>query len=315
MRILITGVAGFIGSHVAEAFARKGHTVVGVDNLDPYYDVAIKKRNVRDIEKTGVFFVELDLVSGPLDQTLGEFDAIYHFAAQPGIASQVPLDQYVRNNILATHALLEFAQKQKNLKIFVHISTSSVYGEHAGGSEESVPKPTSFYGVTKLAAEQLALAYFREKRLPVISLRLFSVYGERERPDKLYTKLIASLLEKRPFGLHKGSENHKRSYTYVGDIVSACVLVLEKSDTASIVGEIFNIGSDKVVTTGEGIAIAERVVGHEAIIESKPARPGDQKETRAEIGKAKKVLGYAPVVDIEEGLIAQIEWARSLEDK
>lgn len=306
MKILVTGVAGAIGSHVAEHFARLGHEVVGVDILTDYYDRAIKEINLADVSASGVQVHLCDLAVDDIDHFMKGTDVIFHFAAQPGISATTPLETYVRNNIIATHRLLEAARKVPGLQGFVHISTSSIYGSVAYGDETVEVKPTSYYGVTKLAAEQLALSYYREYGLPVVALRLFSVYGARERPEKLYHKLIRSILEDKDFPLHEGSEHHVRSYTNVDDIVQACDLVVKNLDVA--VGEIFNIGTDKTITTGEGIKIIERLLGKPARIVVTPKRPGDQKETGANIEKARRVFGYNPVVGVEEGLLQQVVW-------
>lgn len=306
MRILVTGVAGAIGSHVAEHFSKLGHEVIGVDILTPYYDREIKEINLADVVASGVKVHIADLATDDLDHLLRGIDIIFHFAAQPGISAVTPFEDYVRNNITATHRLLEAALKVPEIKGFVHISTSSVYGARASDDETIEPKPTSFYGVTKLAAEQLALSYYRELGLPVVVLRLFSVYGERERPEKLYHKLIRSMLEDREFTLYEGSEYHVRSYTHVADIVKACDLVVKNIDRA--VGEIFNIGSDKTVTTGEGIKTIERIIGKPARLVVVPRRLGDQAETAAQIEKARRVLGYSPTVSVEEGLARQVKW-------
>lgn len=305
MKILITGAAGAVGSHVAERLAKIGHEVVGLDSLASYYDPAIKRLNLEDLKRNGIRVLINDLAIDPLDLAR-EVDFIYHFAAQPGISANTPFDDYLRNNVIATHRLLEAARVSKKLRGFIHISTSSVYGTHADGDETSEPRPTSYYGVTKLAAEQLALAYHREQGLPVVVLRLFSVYGPRERPEKLYSKLIKSILEDKSFTLHEGSDQHIRSYSYVGDIVDGCVLVLDKFD--QIVGEIFNLGTDQTHTTGEGIKLVESLLGKPAKFIMLPRRLGDQLVTTANINKARKLLGYKPKVTLAEGLKSQVDW-------
>ena len=307
MKIVITGAAGAVGSHVAEALLKEGHLVRGIDSFSPYYSRALKQITADDITKKGVQFIEADLLTADLDYLLNETDVIYHFAAQPGLSSTVPFSDYLQNNVVATHRLLEAAHRRK-VKLFVYISTSSVYGKQASGDETTLPKPTSFYGVTKLAGEELALSYSREGKVPATSLRLFSVYGERERPEKLYHKLIRSIERGEEFPLYEGSEKHVRSYTYVGDAVQGCLTVLKHQD--KVIGEVFNIGSDKTITTGEGIAIVERLMGKKAKIVYKPARQGDQLETSANIEKAKRVLGYAPTTPPEEGLAREIAWYR-----
>jgi len=306
MRILVTGAAGFIGSHLAERLARAGHEVVGVDCFTDYYSRALKELNARDVEAAGVRVVRLDLAADGLAPVMERIEAVYHLAAQPGISASTPLEDYIRNNVVATHRLLEAALGCRSLRLFVNASTSSVYGAHATDSEEAPPKPTSYYGVTKLAAEQLALAYHRERGMPVCSLRLFSVYGPRERPEKLYHRLIRSIVRDEPFPLYEGSEAHTRSYTFIEDVLDGMLAVLDRADTC--VGEIFNIGSDEEITTGEGIRIVEEILGRPARKVAMPRRPGDQLRTHANIAKARERLGYAPGTRPRDGLEAEVRW-------
>ena len=193
-----------------------------------------------------------------------------------------------------------------DFKIFVNISTSSVYGINATDDENTPPKPTSHYGVTKLAAEQLILAYQRDTGFPACSTRLFSIYGERERPDKLYPKVIDSILNNRPFPFYEGSEKHLRSFTYVGDIVDGFVSILNNYEKC--IGKIFNLGFDSAITVGEGLKIIEDYLGKKAIYDIRPPRPGDQLETRATINKARRILGYNPITTPEEGLKKEVDW-------
>lgn len=306
MKILVTGAAGFIGSHLAEALVAAGHNVVGLDNFADYYSPALKALNAADVESKGVRIHRLNLASDDLAQALEGVEVIYHAAAQPGISDATSFDAYLQNNLIATYRLVEAARKVSTLKCFVNVATSSVYGTHATDTEETPPKPTSHYGVTKLAAEQLVLSYSRDKGLPACSLRLFSVYGERERPDKLYHKLIRCILEDREFPLHEGSEAHLRSFTYIGDIIAGFLSVLNHLDKVN--GEIFNIGTDIEITTGEGIAIVEKVIGKKARFVRHPRRAGDQLRTHANIDKARRMLGYAPQTTPEEGIRAEVEW-------
>jgi UDP-glucuronate 4-epimerase len=305
MKILITGAAGAIGSHIAERFLDLGHEVVGVDALKVYYDPEIKKINLRDIEAKGGRVHHFDLAIDNIDHLLQDVEIVFHCAAQPGISSTTPFSIYLDDNIIATHRLLEAVKNIPTLKAFIHASTSSVYGARATGDETTEPKPTSFYGVTKLAAEQLAMSYQREHGLPVVVLRFFSVYGPRERPEKLYHKLIKSLYEDTHLPLFEGAENHIRSYTFIEDIVDGCVLVVDNLDKA--IGEIYNLGTDTTMTTKEGIEIIENIMGKKAKFERKPRRTGDQLETGANISKLRS-LGYNPKVTLEEGLRAQVEW-------
>jgi len=309
VKILITGVAGAIGSHLAERLLDLGHEVVGIDSFRPYYSPEIKKINARDVESKGGKVYNLDLVKDDFDHLLHGVEVVFHLAAQPGISAATPFDVYLEDNIIATQRLLDKVKLHSPLKAFVHASTSSVYGARATGDETTEPKPTSYYGVTKLAAEQLALAQYRESGMPVVVLRFFSVYGPRERPEKLYHKLIKSILEDKPMHLHEGSEHHVRSYTFIHDIVDGCVLVLENLDKA--IGEIFNLGTDKTMTTGEGIKLIEKIMGKEAKFVHMPRRPGDQIETGANISKMRKFFGYDPKMSLEEGLKRQVEWYKN----
>ncbi len=311
MNVLITGAAGFIGSHMAEYLIEQGHTVYGVDNFSDYYDPSFKLQNRKDIERLGVQFIEIDLLDDLKKVLSRDIEIVYHFAAQPGISPHTSFELYTRNNIQATQNLLDWALHLKHpLQMFVNISTSSVYGLEATSSEEVSAKPASDYGVTKLAAEQLVLAANRMKKIRACSIRLFSVYGPRERPEKLYTKLIKSIIEEKPFPLFKGSEHHLRSFTYVGDIVQGLGRVLERLDTCD--GEIINLGNDQVYSTWEGIQLVEELLVKKAILELKESRAGDQLKTSANIDKARQLLDFKPSTSFREGLEHQINWYKRL---
>lgn len=306
MEILVTGAAGFVGSHLSERLLAEGHAVRGMDCFSDYYDPARKEENARVVEEAGATFWRQDLAAGSLAEALGGVDLVFHLAAQPGISRHVPYATYVRNNLDATFQLLEAAAEMPRPPWIVNVATSSVYGKHATDSEEVPPKPTSYYGVTKLAAEQLVLSYQREGKLPACSLRLFSVYGPRERPEKLYPRLIEAMLRDEEFPLYEGSREHRRSFTYIGDIVDGFLAVLSRIEVCN--GEIFNIGSDIEISTGEGMAIVEALLGRKARIKTVPRRPGDQLRTCANIDKARRLLGYAPRTVPREGLAAEVAW-------
>ena len=306
MKILVTGAAGFIGSHLSETLSEMGHNVIGIDNFNPYYPPELKRLNAEEITVKGVKIFEADLVTDDLSDIVRDVEFIFHLAAQPGISATTSYEQYVRNNLNATYNLLEAVKNLSGLKCFVNVATSSIYGKFACDAEDTAPKPTSYYGVTKLAAEQLVLAYHREKGLPACSLRIFSVLGPRERPEKLYTKLIRSILIDEPFPLFEDSLNHTRSYTAISDIIDAFLLVFENPD--KIIGEIFNIGSDKEISTKDGIAFVEKIMNKKATFDLKPKRPGDQLHTRANIDKARRILSYKPRTSLEEVLRLQIKW-------
>lgn len=306
MKIVITGAAGAIGSHLCERLLDLGHEVVGIDALTPYYSPEIKKMNAADVEKRGGRIYFLNLVSDDFFEAINNADVIFHLAAQPGISTATPFEDYLNNNIVATYKILEAAKKIKNLKTFVYASTSSVYGKEAKGAEDAELKPASYYGVTKLAAEQLAMSYYRDLNFPTTVLRFFSVYGERERPEKLFHKLIKTMCQGEEFPLYEDAREHKRSYTYIKDIIDGCVLVLNNWEKA--IGQIFNLGTDKTLTTGEAIEALEEVMGQSAKFKILPRRIGDQKETAANIEKMKNLFGYEPSVSIKEGLANEVRW-------
>ena len=310
MKILVTGAAGFIGSHTSERLKDLGHEVVGVDNFSPYYDVSLKKLNAKALSDKNITILHVDLRSDNLAEKLpNDFDYIFHFAAHPGISNTSTFEDYFTNNILATQRLLEFAENLPKKPFFVNIATSSIYGLEATFPETVPPKPASWYGVTKLAAEQLVLAKSREKKIQGTSFRLFSVYGPRERPDKLYTRLIDCGLNNKPFPLFEGSEKHLRSFTYVQDIVDGIVGVFGKETVCN--GEIFNFGTETESTTAQGIATVEEILHTKIETEKKPPRAGDQSRTKANIDKARKLLGYDPQTNLKEGLIDQIAWFKA----
>lgn len=307
MKILITGAAGFIGSHTAERFVKEGHEVVGLDNFNTYYDIELKRLNAKDLIAVGVEIIEVDLREEESYKPLPkDFDVIIHFAAQPGISSSCTFEEYLTNNIIATEKLIKFAHQNKELKQFVNIGTSSIYGLEATFPEGIAPMPASNYGVTKLAAEQLVLAESRSKRLNACSLRLYSVYGPRERPEKLYTKLIACAFNKEAFPLFNGSEKHLRSFTYVGDIVDGVLEVVKNYEIVN--GEIINLGTEVEHTTKDGINFVEELLGKKIEMNVIDKRPGDQWRTNANIDKAKRLLNYNPTTGLKEGLEKQIAW-------
>lgn len=306
MRVLVTGAAGFVASHLAERLAHLGHEVVGIDCFTDYYARELKDRNAADVEVAGARILELDLASDDLAPAFEGVEAVYHLAAQPGISADTRFEDYLRNNVVATQRLLEAAAACPSLAIFANVSTSSVYGLRATDPETAPPRPASHYGVTKLAAEAMALAYHEAHRLRAASFRLFSVYGPRERPEKLFPRLIHAILRDEAFPLCAGAEEHSRSFTFTRDIVDGLLAAVEKPDTCA--GEIFNIGSDEEFKTLDGIRIVEEILGRTARIEPVAGRPGDQIRTAANIDKIRHFLGYAPRVRLEEGLRETVTW-------
>ncbi len=305
MRILVTGAAGFIGTHLALGLAHRGHCVVGLDCLTDYYSPAIKELNAAHLADAGIPLHRLDLANDDLSLATADVEVVFHLAAQPGLSTESFLT-YERNNVVATHRLLSALAQTTALRAFMFISTSSVYGANATTTEVAEPRPISPYGVTKLAAEQLVLSLHRSRGFPACSFRLFSVYGPRERPDKLFPTLILSMLNDAEFPLFSGSEHHVRSFTYVGDIVRGLISSLGHLDAC--IGEVFNLGLDSAMTTAEGIRIVEEIMGRKARIAVRPARPGDQAVTTANIAKARRVLDYHPNTHAREGLAQTVRW-------
>lgn len=310
MKVMVTGAAGFIGSHTAERLKGMGHEVLALDNFSPYYDVYLKELNAKSLFEAGIEVQKADLREDDLaDLIPGDLDFIFHFAAQPGISVSSTFEDYFSNNFFGTHRMLVHIETLNRTPFFVNIATSSIYGLHATMTEDEAPLPASWYGVTKLAAEQLVLAYSRRDILKSCSLRLYSVYGPRERPDKLYTRLIDCGLNDKAFPLYRGSEKHLRSFTYVQDIVDGIVSVMDHTEVSN--GEIFNLGTEEENTTATGIATVEEILKKKITIENKPPRPGDQSRTCANIDKARKLLNYNPQTGLREGLEAQVEWFRN----
>ncbi|WP_053972460.1 NAD(P)-dependent oxidoreductase [Mangrovimonas sp. ST2L15] len=307
MKILVTGAVGFIGSHTSERLQKLGHQVIGVDNFSPYYSEELKKLNEKALNDLGISVLQLDLREANLIEKLPtDVEYIFHYAAQPGISSTSTFEDYFSNNIIATKNLIDYALQLPNLKMFVNIGTSSIYGLEATYPEERAPKPASHYGVTKLAAEQLVLQKSREKQMKGCSLRLYSVIGPRERPEKMYTKLIANGLNDEAFPLFEGSDKHLRSFTYVGDIVDGVVSVIGKE--SQVDGEVINLGTEVEHTTQEGIEAVEKVLGKQIEINVIPKRPGDQLRTKANIDKARKLLDYNPQTTLLEAVEKQVAW-------
>jgi nucleoside-diphosphate-sugar epimerase len=279
-----------------------------VDAFIPYYPRVLKEQNLRGLRQSDRFqFHEIDLRTGELAPLLEGVDAVFHLAAQAGLVrSWREFDSYMTCNILATQRLLD-AAVQSQIGHLLHISTSSVYGRFATGDETASLAPISPYGITKLAAEHLCQAYATSFGLPLTILRLFSVYGPRQRPDMGYNIFIRSILAGETITVD-GDGTDSRSNTYVGDCVNGLILAFEQPERSR--GEIFNIGGGQEVTVNQVLAILEELAGKPAQLAYGPARPGDQRRTAADITKARRLLGYDPKTTIVDGLAAQLAWQR-----
>ncbi|HEY2785117.1 MAG TPA: NAD-dependent epimerase/dehydratase family protein [Fimbriiglobus sp.] len=310
MRCLVTGAAGFIGSHLCDRLLADGHAVTGLDCFTPYYAREIKEANLTAARKHPQFrFAEFDLAEGGGDDLCNEIDWVFHLAAMPGLArSWTHFDEYNRCNLTATHRLLDSLRKSANLKALIYASTSSVYGKYASGDELLPTRPSSPYGITKLAGEHLARVYAAEFGLPVTVLRFFSVYGPRQRPDMGYHQFIDAVLHDRPIAL-TGDGLHVRGNTYVADCVDATIRAAGVAGTAA---EIYNLGGGEIVTILDVIRRIERITGKTAKIDRKPPRKGDQLATAADVSKLTRATGWVPTSGVDEGLIRQIEWQKQL---
>lgn len=311
MRIVLTGCIGFIGSHLAERLLTEGFEVFGIDAITNYYDPIIKQRNLDVLRKSSRFhFLEADLLDVDLANVLKDAELLFHLAAQPGVRSSwgQSFSRYVENNITATHRLLEYAKGATTLKKIVYASSSSVYGEPTREQvdEDHPTRPRSPYGVSKLAAEQLCETYRAGYEMPVVSLRLFTVYGPRQRPDMAFHRLISAGLNGEPFPLY-GDGSQERDFTYVGDVVEGFV----RAGISTAEAGIFNIGGGHVVSMNAVIAEVEGLLGRPIARQTLPFQRGDLQRTSADISKAKATLGFMPQVNLRSGLERQIAFMQA----
>ena len=311
MRSIVTGVAGFIGSHLAERLLLLGHEVTGIDCFSGYYDIKAKEKNIENLLKKNKFnLIKENIFNADLDKLIGGADYVFHEAAQPGIAaSWENTDEYIRNNIFSTLKMLD-ASKKANVRKFILASSSSVYGQLSiYPFRESFPvRPISPYAMTKLMAEELCNMYHQEDKLPTVVLRYFTVYGPRQRPDMAIYKLIKAALKGGEFVLFGGGIQ-ERDFTYISDVVMATI----RAGDSGKPGETYNIGSGASVSMLELIRIIETFTGKNINIKHQADPKGDMRKTLADIAKAQKELGYAPQINIKEGIAKQIEWMRNQE--
>ena len=301
MKYVVTGAAGFIGSHLSEALRRAGHEVLGVDSYTEYYDRARKERNAE-----GLDVVEADLAEAPLPPLLNGADGIFHLAGQPGVRASwgETFALYVRRNVLATQRVFEAAADGGVRVVFA--SSSSVYGdaERYPTPEDVAPQPISPYGITKLSCEHLGRAMARARGLDAIALRYFTVYGPRQRPDMAFTTMLEALARGTSFRLF-GDGSAARSFTYVDDALAATIAAMERGRT----GEIYNVGGGDEATMNEAIALAEEISGRRLDVRKERAAIGDVRRTRADVTKAEAHLAWSPATPLREGMRAHWEWA------
>jgi nucleoside-diphosphate-sugar epimerase len=303
MKCLVTGCAGFIGSTLTDKLLKDGHEVIGIDCFTDYYSPAIKKKNVGNASHhPGFTLIESDILGMSV---FPDVEVVFHLAAQAGVRASWGSDFfiYTRNNIEATQLLLEW-YKERKLKKFVYASSSSVYGDVPLPMREDVRiQPVSPYGVTKLAAEHLCYLYWKNFGLPTVSLRYFSVYGPRQRPDMAINKFVNAIFQNKPITVF-GDGSQTRDFTYVSDVVDANILAANSPEN----GEVFNIGGGSRISVIALIREIEKCSGKTAQIRFEEFQKGDVNDTLAENTKAQDCLAWTPRVTISKGVKYYIEW-------
>jgi nucleoside-diphosphate-sugar epimerase len=307
MKCVVTGAAGFIGSHLCEELLRLGHDVTGLDAFIPYYSPHAKERNLAGARSLPRFrFHRLDLRQDAADAALADAEVIFHLAAMPGLVrSWTDFDSYWTCNVQATQRLLEAVRRAAgSLQRFLYISTSSVYGRYSSGDESLPTRPISPYGVTKLAGEHLCRAHADAFGLPLVTLRYFSVYGPRQRPDMGYHRFIQALLNDEAVTVN-GDGQQMRGNTYVSDCVAATIAAVQ-----AVPGELYNVGGGETASVWDILRKLEALTGRTARIHREPARAGDQRYTMADTTRLRLHFGWEPRVSLDEGLARQCEWQR-----
>jgi UDP-glucuronate 4-epimerase len=303
-RVLVTGAAGFIGSHLSERLCGGGYNVVGVDCFLNNYPRVYKENNLRRLHDYETFtFRETDVAETEMDRLVDGVSGVFHFSARPGVRESWGsyFSEYLVNNVLATQRLLE-ALKDRPDVFVLYASSSSIYGnaDELPITEETPPRPVSPYGATKLAAEDIIDLYRREYGIKATSMRLFSVYGPRQRPDMAVHKFLKAVAAGKPVTVF-GDGSSGRDYTFVDCVVDACVAVFERN----LAGNVFNVASGKTTTLIELINTVESVLGKKANLEKLPGQPGDVKATLADISRLNSVIDFYPGLDLKEGVAEQ----------
>ena len=311
MKALVTGVAGFIGSTLAAALLDSGADVVGIDCFTDYYPRPMKEANLAPLRgRSGFRFVEAALQQTDLAALLDSRTHVFHLAAQAGVRKSWGRDfqTYTTNNIEATQRLLE-ACIDRPLERVVYASSSSVYGDLAAipMNEEARPQPVSPYGVTKLAAEQLCYLYFANHRVPTVSLRYFTVYGPRQRPDMGFHRFLKAAIEGTPISLY-GDGEQTRDFTFVNDAVAATIAAADRG----VPGRVYNIGGGSRVSINEVLAIIEACAGRPLNIRREGAQKGDMRDTYADSTAARRDLGFDPQTRLADGIAAEYRWLQDL---
>lgn len=308
MRCLVTGAAGFVGSSISDRLLADGHTVTGIDCFVEYYPREVKLRNIAGAKNSPNYkFIEANLLQYDLEALLKDVDWVFHQAAQAGVRASWGsyFSSYCDNNILATQRILETAKKYSNIKKIVYASSSSIYGnaETFPTSEKVSPQPVSPYGVTKLAAEHLMSLYASEFGVPTVSLRYFTVYGPRQRPDMAFNRFARAALTGDEISLF-GDGEQSRDFTYISDIVEANLSAAQHGQA----GQVFNIGGGTQATVNAVLDIFRSHVGEKLRIKRLERQVGDARHTSADTGFARSVLKYKPQVSLEQGIKSELDW-------
>ena len=306
---MVTGCAGFVGSHLTEALLALGGEVLGIDAFTDHYARRLKERNLAEARSHPAFsFVEVDLVEAELAELFAYSAGVFHLAAQPGVRGSWgdSFTVYDRNNVLATQRVFEAASTVGTRVVFA--SSSSIYGnaEAYPTREDARPRPISPYGVTKLTCEHLAAAYAQSYGLDFAALRYFTVYGPRQRPDMAFAKIVAALLEGTVFAVY-GTGEQTRDVTYVGDAVDAALKAMESPASRTV----FNVGGGSEASLADVIEILESLAGKRLSIEYASTVAGDVRRTSADISRARQELAWRPRTTLQEGLEHQLQWARA----
>ncbi len=311
MKALVTGAAGFIGSHLTAGLLERGLAVVGIDCFTDYYPRSFKEANLAvNAGKPGFEFVESTIADADLPALLDGVSQVFHLAAQAGVRKSWGRDfqTYTENNVDASQQLLE-ACVGKPIQKFVYASSSSLYGdaERIPVSEDALPRPMSPYGVTKLAAEHLCHLYWANHRVPTASVRYFTVYGPRQRPDMAFHRFIRAALTNQPITLY-GDGEQTRDFTYVSDAVAATMAAGDRG----VPGRAYNIGGGSRVSINHVLEIIERLAGHPLNVVRESTQKGDVRDTYADTSLARADLGFAPSVSLEQGLEAEYRWLSTI---
>lgn len=304
--VLVTGCAGFLGSHLCESLLARGHDVTGVDCFTDYYPRALKEANLAGLRRApGFNLVEADIALAPLTPLLAGVDVVFHLAAQAGVRNSFGggFGAYLHHNVRGTQRLLEAAAVEE-LAAFVYASSSSVYGDQEvyPAREDAPLRPVSPYGATKVITEQLAGAFWRSQGVPVVGMRYFTVYGPRQRPDMAFSRFLSRAMSGRPLQV-LGDGTQVREFTFVDDVVRATVAAAKRGER----GSVYNIGGGQPVSVLEAISLLEELLDRPLEVERVDANPGDPRRTEADVTRAARDLGYEPKTPLEDGLAAHLE--------